>query len=259
MIEAVLQDPWTALQQMAVHAIRAAVALALVPVFAPKIMPALVNGVLVLAIVFPVVATGAVQAIPAATLAITVVREAAVGGVIGLGFGAFCAALQTVGDLIDQQTGASFAQTVDPLSAAGSTSVTSLLLDRVFFAVLMLAGLLPVMADTLYLSYRVWPVGEPLPALGARVPLALIEYGAGVVNMALLLAGPVMLVLFVVDVCLALLGRSAPQLEIFQISLTLKPIVGLVVLALALPAMLERAVGFMQQLGAFLRSLMTGS
>lgn len=259
MIEAVLQDPWTALQQMAVHAIRAAVALALLPVFAPKIMPAIVNGVLVLAIVFPVVATGAVQAIPAATLAITVVREAAVGGVIGLGFGAFCAALQAVGDLIDQQTGASFAQTVDPLNASGNTSVTSLLLDRLFFAVLMVAGLLPVMADTLYLSYRMWPVGEPLPALGARVPLALIEYGAGVVNMALLLAGPVMLVLFVVDICLALLGRSAPQLEIFQISLSLKPLVGLVVLAMALPTMLERAVGFMQQLATFLRSLMTAS
>lgn len=259
MIEAILLDPWTMLQQLAVHAIRAAVALALLPVFAPKIMPALVNGVLVLAIVFPVVAASPVQGLPADVLAITVVREAAVGGVIGLGFGAFCSALQAVGDLIDQQTGASFAQTVDPLSGSGNTSVTSLLLDRVFFAVLMLAGLLPVMADTLYLSYRLWPVGEPLPGLASRVPLALLEYGAGVVNMALLLAGPVMLVLFVVDVCLALLGRSAPQLEIFQISITLKPIVGLVVLALALPTMLDRAVGFMQQLGAFLRGLMTVS
>jgi type III secretory pathway component EscT len=54
-----------------------------------------------------------------------------------------------------------------------------------------------VVVDTVYLSYQIWPVGQPPQGLGMHVPLSLASQAARLFAWALLLAGPVVLVLFV--------------------------------------------------------------
>jgi type III secretion protein T len=179
-------------------------------------------------------------------------REAAVGIVVGLGYGALCAGLLALGEIIDHQTGLTFSQNVD--AAHGNTvSITSKLVEHVLFAVLMQAGIVLLLMDTLYLSYEVWPMGRALPSLQTQLPLVLIRESSRLFSLALLLAGPVVLVLFVVDASAGMLNRAAPQFNVFTLSLSLKPIIGIAVLAAALPMIVQRSVTALLELTAMLR------
>jgi type III secretion protein T len=179
-------------------------------------------------------------------------REAAVGIVVGLGYGALCAGLLALGEIIDHQTGLTFSQNVD--AAHGNTvSITSKLVEHVLFAVLMQAGIVLLLMDTLYLSYEVWPMGQALPSLQTQLPLVLIRESSRLFSLALLLAGPVVLVLFVVDASAGMLNRAAPQFNVFTLSLSLKPIIGIAVLAAALPMIVQRSVTALLELTAMLR------
>jgi type III secretory pathway component EscT len=87
--------------------------------------------------------------------------------------------------------------------------------------------------------------------------LTLIAQSAGIFTLALLLSGPVVLVLFVIDACAGMLNKAAPQLNVFNLTLSLKSVIGLGVLALALPAIVERSVVLLQTVAQQLRALIT--
>jgi len=238
-------DPGLWLLSVAVYGLRAMIALSLLPPFASRLVPGMARGALALALVLPVIWRQIVEPAPldvsALGLLLLALREAAIGLVIGLGFAAFCAGLQAAGEIIDHQTGLTFTQNIDPMNG-NSTSISALFIQQILFPVLMVAGLVLMLADALYLSYQWWPVGKPLPSFAGLVPLTLITQSAGIFTLALLLSGPVVLVLFVVDACAGMLNRAAPQLNVFNLTLSLKSVLGLGVLALALPAIVERSV-----------------
>jgi type III secretion protein T len=241
-----------------VCAIRTMVAFAMLPIFTSSKVPATVRAGIALAVVVPVVAARIGLPAPSGTdawsLILLLSREGAIGLVIGLGFGAFCAGLQTAGEIIDIQTGLTFTQNIDP-TFGNNVSLTSQFLERVLFAALMSAGLMLVIIDALYTSYEVWPVGRALPYFDRLVPLSMVGESSKLFALALLLAGPVLLVLFVVDISLGMLNRAAPQLNVFQLALAIKPLVGLVVLAFALPMIVEHALLAMGEFGKWVRAL----
>jgi len=240
---------------------RVALAVILVPLLSPKMVPGLIRGALVMALATPVAIASASQPFPADFSAWPILvlfgREAAIGAVIGLAFGALCAALQVAGEIIDHQTGQTFSQNIDP-THGNSVGTTAILLEKVLFGVLLSAGFLVVMADTLYLSFELWPIGSPLPELSRHTPLKLAVETGRLFALALLLAGPVVLVLFALDMGLGLLNRAAPQFHIFEITLTMKSMVGLAVLTVALPSIMVRVVEAMGELAARLGQLARG-
>lgn len=254
-------DPATLLWTLGLSSMRAAVAFALLPPFAAAIMPAVVRMPLVLAISVPA-AVMALQTSPGMpdslpTLLLLLLRESSIGLLIGLGLGAFCAGLQAVGEIIDHQTGLTFTQNVDPVHG-NSVSTTSQLLERLLFAALMAAGLLLVLADVLYLSYRVLPLGSWERGINTAVALDVATQASRLFALAILLAGPVVLVLFVIDVSMGLLNRAAPQLNVYQVTLSLKSMAGLAVLAAALPLLLERVLAAMFETSVALMALLRG-
>lgn len=241
-----------------VFSLRTIACFILLPTFASSVVPASVRLGIAMAIILPVIASRQDLPLPigldAWSLVLLVTREGAIGLVIGLGFGALCAAMQSAGEMIDHQTGLTFTQNIDP-TYGNQVSITSHLLERVLFAALMSAGLMLLVIDALYLSYELWPVGQPLPTFERIVPLSLTGQSSRLFALALLLAGPVLLVLFVVDASVGMLNRAAPQLNVFNISLSIKPIVGLVVLALAMPMVIEYALKGLAEFARFMRLL----
>ncbi|MFY7941766.1 MAG: flagellar biosynthetic protein FliR, partial [Burkholderiaceae bacterium] len=119
----------------------------------------------------------------------------------------------------------------------------------------MSAGFVLIVVDALYLSYEIWPVGMPLPTFERLVPLSLVEQSSRLFAFALLMAGPVLLVLFTIDAGLGMLNRAAPQLGIFQITLSLKAVVGLIVLMFALPLMIEKTLIALTYVAQTIRAL----
>jgi type III secretion protein T len=251
-------DPAQLLMLLGICSLRTAIAFAMLPIFAARMVPGLVRGALVAAVIFPVVAAHLGKPLPtdftAMSLTLLLLREGAVGVCIGLGFGAFCAGLQTAGELIDYQTGLTFTQNIDPVHG-NSTSITSHFLERLLFTTLMMSGFILLVIDTLYLSYELWPMGQPLPKFDLLIPFQLIGEGSRLFALALLLAGPVLLVLFIVDTSVGLLNRAAPQLGVFNIALSLKPIIGLGVLAAAMPIIVERTILVMFEVAALMKNL----
>jgi type III secretion protein T len=241
-----------------VCSLRTLVAFTLLPIFSESVVPTTARAGIALAIIVPVIAARleapppvVMQAWP---LLLLVVREAGIGLVIGLGFGALCTGLQMAGEIIDHQTGLTFTQNIDP-TYGNNVSITSHFLERVLFAALMSGGIMLVIADALYLSYELWPVGQALPTFERLVPMALVQQSGRLFAFGLLLAGPVLLVLFVVDASLGMLNRAAPALGIFNLALSVKPIIGLAVLALALPTLIEYSLLALVDLGKFVGAL----
>lgn len=239
------RPPADALVALACHGVRAWIALALLPIFGPSVMPAMARWALCFAVVVPV-AWGRLDAplpfrMEWLSLSMYLLQEGAIGALIGLGFGAFLAGVQAVGEIIDHQTGLTFTQNIDP-THGNHVSITSQMLERVLFACVMAAGGLNAIVDALYTSYALWPPGAATPFAGRWMSLALFSQASQVFSMALLLAGPVLLMLFIVDVGLGLLNRAAPTLNVSGMALSAKSLVGLAVLVLALPAIVQRVL-----------------
>jgi type III secretion protein T len=254
----ILSDPVTLLLLIAISSVRTAVALLMLPMLATTLVPGLVRGGLGLSLIVPIVAANVEKPLQIEFTALPILllflRESAVGVVIGLGYGAFCAGLQAVGEIIDHQTGLTFTQNIDPVRG-NNVSVTSILLQSILFAVLMYSGFLLLVTDTIYLSFEVWPIGQVMPSFAGGIPLRLTSESSRLFSLALLLAGPVVLVLFVMDVGASMLNRAAPQLNVNNLELSLKSIVGLGVLAASLPTIVERSVLVMREVALSMRAM----
>jgi type III secretion protein T len=230
-------------QRMLVISPRALIATVLVPAFAPKLVPRAARAAMALSlVVVAVLGTSGREPIAmpdGALLMLLFLKEAAIGICIGLAFGLVFWLGRTVGELVDHQTGLTFSQNIDQVHG-NQTSTTGTLLDQVLITYFFAAGGLLVFADALLLSYELWPVQNWVPDLVQRMaPLTILETSR-LFSYALLLAGPLLVATAMVDIGFGILGRAAPQLNLFNLSMPLKGMVALFVLVLALPFMLSR-------------------
>jgi type III secretion protein T len=208
----------------------------IVPAFTRLAMTQLLRSAVVFALALPllphlVLASGAVTA-SASPLPLLIVKEALIGGALGLAIGLPFWAAQAAGDFVDNQRAASAGTLFDPSSGAPAT-VTGTFFTVVLVAIFYSGGGLRSLLEVLYGSYRVWPAEVLLPqwqgdagALGDAL-LAILD---GIVSLGLLLAGPVILLLLAIDFVLGMVGRFAPQLNVFDLSLSAKSAAFLVAL-----------------------------
>jgi type III secretion protein T len=256
-----LVEPAHLLLTLGISSIRTLVAFGMMPIFSSRTVPAAARTALAVAVSLPVTWQQLGKPFPTDIAAWPLLaffgKEAVIGLLIGLGFGIFLAGLLIIGEIIDHQTGLTFTQNIDPVHG-NTVSLTSQYLERVLFAALMLAGLMHGVVDALYLSYEIWPIGAWLPAFDRVYPLSLVTQTSRLFALALLLSGPVVLALFVVDAAMGLLNRAAPQLSLFHITMSLKSLVAVGVLVLALPMMLQRVVQALPEVTGTLKTLLQG-
>jgi flagellar biosynthetic protein FliR len=136
------------------------------------------------------------------------------------------------GDLIGLQMGIGFATFFDPDNTAGS-GVVSQFLGWLALLAFFATNAHLALIGTLTESFQALPVS---PQLLAGTGLKAVADGASVVFQAgVQLALPLIAVLLMTNIVLAVLTRSAPQMNIFAIGFPITLGVGLLVLDLALP------------------------
>jgi type III secretion protein T len=254
-------DPTKLMILLGIFGTRTLVVFSMLPMFASGSVPMMVRGGLAMSVAFPV-AMGAINMgsmpvdLEMGSLTAFLAKETAVGLILGWGFGAFFAGLQTVGEILDHQTGQTFTQNIDAVHG-NNVSLSAQFLERTLFAAMMAAGALLAIIQTLYLSYEFWPPGQWAPAFQPAMLLTMVSESSKLFALSLLLAGPMLLVLFVIDAGMGLLNRAAPQLSIFNITLSLKSLVGLTVLVMALPMIAERVVVALREVAATLNVFLT--
>jgi flagellar biosynthetic protein FliR len=159
-------------------------------------------------------------------------------------------AAEMAGELIGLQMGLGFATLYDA-SVPGMIPVIGQYLGIVVsLAFLAIDGHL-LLLSALVESFQVLPFA-PLSAPSGL--LALVEWGGSIFSYSLALSLPLLAALLITNLALGVLTRAAPQLNIFAVGFPLTILMGLLVLALALPYFaptLERQ--FMEGLAAMLR------
>jgi type III secretion protein T len=211
---------------LGLSSVRVATAFLLVPLFTSELIPALVRNAMFLGVAL----LGLALQPSAAPLALTTwqwvalfAKEAFIGGALGFFFGGIMWAFEAAGQLIDTKVGTSQAQLSDPLTGTQVT-LTAALFGRLASWVFMAGGGFMVMIGALYESYALWPVRAAAPSLvsdGFRLFEG--EFGR-IMLMTLLVAGPALVLMYVIEGVLGLINRFAQQLNVFSLSQSLKAV-----------------------------------
>lgn len=211
-------------------ALRVGAVFALTPLFALGGMPVRVRLLFVLALAVTLASALAVP--PPATvltlggLVTAALAELVLGALLAFGLFTAFAAFQLAGRTLDLQMGFGVASLIDPATRTQAPllgTFLNLLAVAVFFAIdghhMVLRGLAFSIAHL--------PPGKPLAIIDAGAVIA--QFG-GMFVYALALAAPVLIVVLLVDIAMAVMARTMPQVNVFIVSLPLKILVGLFVL-----------------------------
>lgn len=166
--------------------------------------------------------------------------EITVGLFLGLAARLAIAALQSAGAIIAAQISLANALSFDAVSAQQG-ALPANFLTMVGVVLLFVTDLHHILLAGVAASYQTFPPGAALPVDGfAEAVATLASEGFAI---ALALAAPFVLVGVTVTVCMGLLARLMPQVQVFFIVMPLQIAVGLGLLALTLGAGMQWWLG----------------
>lgn len=200
------------------------------PVFTRSQIGGLIRGCLAVAIELPYVAyiADGLKALDPDTRLIRItllsLKEACVGLLIGALLSIPLWSIQAVGELIDTQRGiTSVVAPADPATRS-QASATGLFLGITAITIFVVSGGLQTMVSGLYGSYLILPVYQFRPALNLQGTIELFGVIDSIIRATILVSGPVVAFLLLVDISAILLQRFAPQFNPRDLSLTIKNI-----------------------------------
>lgn len=182
-------------------------------------------------------------------LGVAALGEALVGAVIGLTVRVTLAAAEVAGNLVGLSMGQGFAATVDPTFGEQMLPTGHMLSG---FAVLVFFAMNGhhVTIGALSWSLEHAPVGA---ALGAAVHRGTMDIGAGLIGQGLRIASPIVGTMFIVQLGMGLVARSAPKVQIFSLAFAVTSVVGALVFFAALPSVANAIVAMVGDLERALR------
>lgn len=213
--------------------VRVGVLFLAVPPFGAVRIPVMVRVVLVLVLASALVGPGGglKAGLEPVSLIGATLHEAVVGGAIALGLFSAFGAFQFAGRLLDLQIGFGVASLVDLATRSSAPllgTVLSMMAAVYLFAIDGHLALLRLVK----LSLEKLPAGT---GIGAMDPSALLAQFGSCFAFGFVIVAPVILCLFLVDVGMSFMSRTMPQMNVFVMSMSLKVLVGLFVLATSVP------------------------
>lgn len=244
---------------------RLVVAFLLLPLFSNELVPPLVRNSLFLAlsiVVFTLQPDIAISNLEGHQWAAIYAKEAFLGLAIGVFFGVFLWAFESAGVIIDSQIGSSMAMIFDPLSGHEVTLFGEFIGRWINYIFLAAGGLLFLTLAVIE-SFVAWPLTATLPQLNlASLRLFESEFSR-YLTLTLMIAAPVMVVIFIIDLAMGLINRFAQRLNVLFLSISLKGLAALLVLIMVLPILMQLLI---RELGShraavqpYLESLFSGS
>lgn len=161
---------------------------------------------------------------------------------IGLVFGFFTNLVMTVliyaGEIIDMQTGMGMAKTMDP-----TTGINMPIFANIYYYLFILyffvtGGHLSYI-ELFHLSFETIPIGFEATQNTVDLVYVVVMYMGTVMTLAVKFALPVMVTEMITEVCIGLMMKAIPTIQVMVVNIQLKIIIGLVVLAAAARPMSE--------------------
>lgn len=172
-------------------------------------------------------------------LLLSIILNVAVGAMIGYMAQLILAAVEAGGDMINMQMGLSSAMVLDP-----TTSSQVSLLGKFFGLIGLLIFLKIGGAYWLFLaferSFEIFPIYATTIPLNKLVNMDyLISMSSNVLYMGLQIASPVLLATLGQDIILGVISKTAPQVNVFQLSFLFKPVFGAAILIWIMPMLIN--------------------
>lgn len=167
---------------------------------------------------------------------LSIIREVLVGVLLGFTAYLFFTAVQISGAFIDIQMGLGIANVIDPMTGAQSPLIGNFKFILAMLLFLSFNGH-HYMIDGFMKSYEWLPLSNELFAKiqDGAVHEFLLRSFSTVFMIALQMSAPLVVALFLTDVGLGILSKTAPQFNIFVVGVPIKIIVGFLLLVLLLP------------------------
>lgn len=159
----------------------------------------------------------------------------AVGAIIGYIAQLIILAIEAGGDMINTQMGLSSAMVMDP-STNSQTSILSRMITLLAICIFIQMGGLYWLFNALLRSFEIFPVYAVHIPLDKIINLDyLVKTTSNVLYVGLQIASPVLLATLGQDIILGVISKTAPQVNVFQLSFLFKPVFGAAIMIWILP------------------------
>ena len=172
------------------------------------------------------------------TMALLILKEMTVGLLMGLLVAIPFWAAEAIGFIVDNQRGAAMASQVNPMTQNESSPLGVAVYMALAVSFFSLGGMEAVL-KVVYDSYLVWPIGDVLPQWSAAAPKLLLGALDRLMYLAVVLAGPMIVLMLVSELSLALVSMFAPQLQVFPLAMGVKSGVALFVMVVYVRLLME--------------------
>ncbi|WP_245237451.1 flagellar biosynthetic protein FliR [Paenibacillus ihuae] len=211
-----------------------------IPVFSSRTVPVQFKIGLSLFVALIVFSSGGTEiAVPQDfTYILLILREVLIGLLLGfVGFLMFIT-IQTAGSLIDIQIGFAIANVIDPVTGS-SAPIFGNFKYMIALTMFIIMNGHHYLLNAIVNSYEWVPLNNNLfiKMIDGSLSEFLVHSFAQSFMLALQMSAPLVTALFLTDVGLAFLARTAPQYNVFVIGIPLKIIVGLSLFLLLMPSM----------------------
>ncbi len=173
------------------------------------------------------------------SLFLAIVLNFVFGGIIGYAAQVIFATITAAGDMVNMQMGLSSSMMFDP-----GTKEQSSVVGQLFG---LLGTVIYINIGGFFWLISAFKRGfEVFPLYGTSIPLDkivnidyLITITSNVLFIGLQMAAPVLIATLAMDVILGIISKTAPQVNVFQLSFLFKPVVGAAILVIILPLLVN--------------------
>ena len=162
-----------------------------------------------------------------------------VGAMIGYMAQLVTIAIDCGAEMINMQMGLSSATALDPTTSA-QVSILTKMISLMGILIFIHLGGIYWLFKALVRSFEIFPL------YSAQVPLSqlvkmdlLIKMSSNTLYMGLQIASPILLATLAQDIILGVISRTAPQVNVFQLSFLFKPVLGAAILVWILPMLMN--------------------
>ena len=162
--------------------------------------------------------------------------------VIGMLIGFFAAipfwVVENVGNLIDNQRGATMGEVYSPLSGA-QVSSTGIFLTQIVSTIFFVGGAFLVFLGSVYKSYEFLPLFGGALTFSPDTPVFMLDKLDELIETMFVIASPIVILMFLATIGLGFVNRTAPQLNVFFLSMPVKSALGIAMLIVYLQYILD--------------------
>lgn len=173
------------------------------------------------------------------SMLLCIILNYAAGAIIGYLAQLILLAVEAGADMINMQMGLSSAMVLDPTTSSQVSILTKLFSLLALLIFIELGGIYWLIKALMH-SFEVFPLyAESFPLAKIVNFDYLAKMTSNVLYMGLQIASPILLATLGQDIILGVISKTAPQVNVFQLSFLFKPVLGAAILCWIMPMLLN--------------------